>query len=135
MSLPKDFCFFFLEHQLTWLNKEYNSKNWITYPKIKNKLITFLSKKENTELLTKNEQCLLSLCCIDILSDLDDAPNYLIRAYKSQKNNIYASKNVLNKAFKDFDIGYQIVSKQVSHNGTRTSAWYVIKEESCPPVN
>ena len=124
--------FFYLEQQLSWIEKKYHEENWVNWEVRRKEILTYLSQSSNIW-MNKQEQLDFSEQCLELLLKLPVPPSCLEKEASrySRKKSKVPGLNILNKSLKEKNIPYKIISRQ-KYKPNRVSCWCVIDTDLYP---
>ena len=107
-----------IEHQLSWLDLEYDRKCWIDYPKYvrSKKIISRILSKPIGSVLSKNEQKKLKRAVVTIINS-----SHPPIAAKTET----ASLTKINKVLAELGYSHKIVSKNRSIKSVQRNYWII----------
>lgn len=141
-SITETDSMFYLKHQLSWIEKEYDVKQWCSLKILRDYLESFAQSEVSMKhdrgvdesepgAIIINEQKEFSMRCTQLILALPNAPKR-IKADASRYRNDpekYPGKDKLNSCFRELDLPYMIVSSQKKYDGVdkKKTCWKIVK--------
>lgn len=120
---------FYLKRQLSWIQKQYRENElnrWVGYNEALSSFITFLEEERQEGGILKDEQDEFCRECLEYIFRFPmpiEAIKKDISRYKSGK--ALPKKNKLNVIFRELELPYKVISKQLA-SGDRKTIWFIV---------
>ncbi len=120
---------FYLERQLSWIDKTYDKNNWIEFINVKKELEILFKENSDKEYLEKDEYQVILRC---IMKNLLTLPwEWLPEKFYNNKSRYDCKKSptntTINSVLETLGLPYRIKNKRVYKDYKRT-VWYIDKE-------